>query len=136
MTSTTAYTASAYTAWTAMNFSTEIVDNGNVHNNGTFTIPATGLYSFSGNVQLSISVTGGTAKTFGAQIINTTTSTVLANSYFGTGGGGSGGSMPIFWMGTLTAGTQVQIQYRMRDTANSNMTVSNNSNISMRKHFD
>jgi hypothetical protein len=133
--STTAYVPAAYTAWTTMNFSTEIADNGNVHNNGTFTAPATGLYSFSGIVQLSISVTGGTAKTFGAQIINTTTSTVLATSYFGTGGGGSGGSMPIFWMGILTAGTQVQIQYRMRDTVASNMVVSTNSNISMRKHF-
>ncbi|MDH6250621.1 hypothetical protein M2347_000348 [Chryseobacterium sp. H1D6B] len=133
--STIAYTPAAYTTWTTMNFSTEIADNGNVHNNGTFTAPATGLYSFSGIIQLSISVTGGTAKTFGAQIINTTTSTVLATSYFGTGGGGSGGSMPIFWMGVLTAGTQVQIQYRMRDTAASNMSVSTNSNISMRKHF-
>lgn len=133
--STTAYVRSAYTAWTTMNFSTEIADNGNIHNNGTFTVPTTGLYSFSGLLQLNISVTGGTSKTFGAQLIDTTTSTVLATSYFGTSGGGNGGSMPIFWMGILAAGTQVQIQYRMRDTANSNMSVGANSNISVRKHF-
>jgi hypothetical protein len=133
--STAPYIAPSYSPWTAMNFSTEVEDNGNVHNNGTFTTPATGLYSFSGILQLAISVTGGTAKTFGAQIIDLTTSTVLATSYFGTGGGGANGSMPLFWMGTLPAGTQVQIQYRMRDTVNSNMSVSTNSNISMRKHF-
>ncbi|MBV8328703.1 hypothetical protein [Chryseobacterium sp.] len=135
-TSTTAYTASAYSPWTTMDFSTERIDISNVHNAGTFTIPTTGLYSFSGIVQVSISTSSGTTKTFGARIINTTTSTVLATSYFGTGGGGSGGSMPLFWMGNLTAGTQVQVQYRMRDTTNSNISVSTNSNISLRNHFN
>nr|WP_315026586.1 hypothetical protein [uncultured Chryseobacterium sp.] len=134
--STVAYTASAYTAWTTLDFATERVDIGNVHSAGIFTIPATGLYSFSGIVQLGISTTSGTAKTFAAQIINTTTGTVLATSYFGTGGGGNGGSMPLFWMGNLTAGTQVQIQYRMRDTANSNLSVNVTSNISLRNHFN
>lgn len=136
VTSSAAYTSPAYSAWVPMSFNTEVVDNGNVHNAGTFTIPATGLYSFSGILQLSISASSGTAKTFGVRIIDINTSTVLATSYFGTGGGGSGGSMPIFWMGTVSAGTQVQIQYRMRDTTNSNMTVSTNSNISFRKHFN
>lgn len=134
--STAAYTAPAYSAWTTLNFSTESIDIGNVHNAGTFTIPTTGLYSFSGIVQLGISTSSGTAKTFGVQIINTTTSTVLATSYFGTGGGGTGGSMPLFWMGNLTAGTQVQIQYRMRDTANSTLSVNVTSNISLRNHFN
>ncbi|ASE62380.1 hypothetical protein CEQ15_13195 [Chryseobacterium indologenes] len=134
--STTAYTATAYSPWTTLDFATERVDIGNVHTAGTFTIPTTGLYSFSGIVQLGISTTSGTAKTFAAQIINTSTSTVLATSYFGTGGGGNGGSMPLYWMGNLTAGTQIQIQYRMRDTTSSNLSVNVISNISLRNHFN
>ncbi|NML72356.1 hypothetical protein HHL23_21585 [Chryseobacterium sp. RP-3-3] len=130
-----AYTASAYSAWTPMNFSTEKIDTNNTHNAGTFTIPATGLYSFSGSAELNLSSNSGTLKSFGARIINVTTSTVLAASYFGTSAGGFQGSMPLYWMGTLPVGTQIQVQYRVRDNVSSTLSTNTNSNITLRKHF-
>lgn len=132
---TASYTMPNYSAWTTMNFSTERLDLGNTHAAGTFTIPATGLYSFFGDVSLGLSSPNGVAKAFGARIFNATTSTVLAISYFGTGAGGNGGDMPLYWMGNLPAGTQIQIQYRVRADFSSTLSTSANSNITLRKHF-
>ncbi|SDQ67408.1 hypothetical protein SAMN05421664_2110 [Chryseobacterium soldanellicola] len=131
----TAYTPSAYSAWTNMDFSTERLDIGNIHAGGTFTIPTTGLYSFFGIVALEVSTNSGNVKSFGARIINANTSKVLATSYYGTVNGGDEGDMPLYWMGTLTAGTQIQIQYRMRDVVSSTVSTVPTSNITVRKHF-
>ncbi|MBB4805921.1 hypothetical protein HNP38_001193 [Chryseobacterium defluvii] len=129
------YVTSAYSAWTTVNFTTERLDNGNIHTSGTFTIPATGLYSFFGDMSLRISTTNGLSKAFGARILNATTSTVLAVSYYGTGAGGAQGDMPLYWMGVLSAGTQIQIQYRMRADVSATLSTDTNSNITLRKHF-
>ncbi|QBA19687.1 hypothetical protein EU348_00300 [Chryseobacterium indologenes] len=129
------YTMPNYSAWTTMNFTTESVDIGNIHSGGTFTVPATGLYSFFGDVSLRLSSSNGNSKAFGARIFNSTTSTVLAISYYGTGAGGAQGDMPLYWMGKLTAGDQIQVQYRMRADNSSTLSTSTNSNITVRKHF-
>lgn len=130
-----AYTASAYSAWTTMNFTTERLDIGNIHTSGSFTVPATGLYSFFGDISLRLSSSNGVTKAFGARIFNATTSTVLAISYYGTGAGGAQGDMPLYWMGQLTAGTVINIQYRMRADVSSTLSTNTNSNITIRKHF-
>ncbi|ANF51883.1 hypothetical protein A0O34_15795 [Chryseobacterium glaciei] len=133
--SSVSYIASAYSTWTTMNFATERFDNGNIHGGGTFTIPATGLYSFFGDVSLSLSNNNGTSKSFGARILNVTTNTVLSTSYFGTSIGGTSGDMPLYWMGILPANTVIQIQFRMRDTLSSTISINTNSSITVRKHF-
>lgn len=129
------YVTPNYSTWTTMSFATEKLDSGNIHTAGTFTIPTTGLYSFFGNISLRLSTTNGVSKALGARIIDTSTSTVLAISYYGTGAGGAQGDMPLYWMGTLTAGTQIQIQYRMRADVSSTLSTDANSNITLRKHF-
>lgn len=129
------YVTPNYSAWTTMNFTTEKLDVGNIHATGTFTIPTTGLYSFFGNVSLRLSTTNGNSKALGARLFNASNSTVLAISYYGTGAGGAQGDMPLYWMGTLTAGTQIQIQYRMRADVSSTLSTATSSNITLRKHF-
>lgn len=129
------YVTPNYSTWTTMNFVTETLDLEDIHTAGTFTIPTTGLYSFFGSVTLGFGTTNGNSKAFGVRLINTSTSTVLATSYFGTGPGGNGGNMPLYWMGTLEAGAQIQIQYRMRADVSSSFSTGTNSNIALRKHF-
>lgn len=129
------YIMPGYSSWTTMNFTTERVDIGNIHNGGTFTVPATGLYSFFGDISLRLSSTNGNSKAFGARIFNSTSTTVLAISYYGTGAGGAQGDMPLYWMGNLTAGDQIQIQYRMRADNSSTLSTATVSNITVRKHF-
>ncbi|CAD0224621.1 hypothetical protein [Chryseobacterium sp. JV274] len=129
------YTMPGYSSWTTMNFTTERVDIGNIHNGGTFTVPATGLYSFFGDISLRLSSTNGNSKAFGARIFNSTSTTVLAISYYGTGAGGAQGDMPLYWMGNLTAGDQIQVQYRMRADNSSTLSTATVSNITVRKHF-
>ncbi|KPE51203.1 hypothetical protein [Chryseobacterium indologenes] len=127
--------ANSYLPWTNVNFSTENYDNQNIHTGGVFTIPETGLYSITGCVNISLAQTGGTSKSIGSRIFNITDNTVLATSYFGTSGGGNSGTNPIYWMGNLTAGTQIRIQARMIDTLVNVMTVNTSTSMAIRKHF-
>lgn len=133
--SSVSYTSPAYSTWTTINFATERLDNGNIHSSGTFTIPETGLYSFFGDVSLTLSNNNGTSKSFGGRILNVTGNTVLATSYFGTSVGGTSSDTPLYWMGILPAGTQIQLQFRMRDTISSTVSVNTNSSVTVRKHF-
>lgn len=118
-TGTFAYPNTNFSSWTVVNFSTEFDDQNNIHSTGTFTIPETGLYSFSGNIQMA--ATGGGGQTQGIRIMNITNNTEIATSYM------SGALLtvsslqtPIHWIGQITAGTQIQIQFRIRGWAANN----------------
>ncbi|KPE50039.1 hypothetical protein [Chryseobacterium indologenes] len=117
-TGTLNYPNTNFSEWTVINFTTEYYDQNNIHSTGTFTIPETSLYSFSGNIQLA--VTGGGGQIQGIRIMNMTDNTEIATSYM-AGDRPSGGTAtlqtPVHWMGQITAGTQIQIQFRIRGWA-------------------
>lgn len=105
-----------YSAWTRANYSTEYYDKDNVHSSGTFTIPETGLYSFIGAMQIPAE-----RQTMGVRIMDVTNNIELGTSYFNsTNNGGASfvrvvfNSCPLHWMGLLTAGTKIEIQFRRR----------------------
>ncbi|MDR2275809.1 MAG: hypothetical protein LBF27_33180 [Sphingobacterium sp.] len=134
-TAVTANASTQYTPWTDINFSNESFDPDNIHNNGTFTIIETGLYSFAGGISTVRSNNSGANKYYGGRII--LNGNEVASSMFGTGGGGSGGFLPLYWSAWLNAGDIVKIQYRMRDsTASGTFTVNVVSNMSIIKNSE
>ncbi|RXM65580.1 hypothetical protein BOQ60_07245 [Chryseobacterium sp. CH1] len=129
-TAVTANASGAYTAWTNVSFDNESLDKQNIHSSGTFSIPAAGLYAFAGGINISRSNNAGASKYYGGRIL--LNGVEVATSIFGTGVGGSGGFIPLYWNALLNAGDQVQIQYRMRDTTTTGtFTVTTNSNVSV-----
>ncbi|MBV8326520.1 hypothetical protein [Chryseobacterium sp.] len=129
----TANASAAYTAWTTVDFANESLDRQNIHNSGIFTIPETGLYAFSGGINMGRSNNSGANKYFGGRIIHNGTEVVT--SMFGTSAGGGGGFIPLYWNAWLNAGDVIQIQYRMRDsTATGTFTLNTDTNISVIKN--
>lgn len=117
--------ANTYTAWEDISFANEIDDLYGIHdpNTGIFTASASGLHSFFANIAVIRSTSAGTNKSFGARILfrkaAATEWTQVSTSYFGTGGGGSSGTMPLFWSGNMVIGDQLKIQFRLIDSNNS-----------------
>ncbi len=117
--------ANTYTAWEDISFANEIDDVYGIHdsNTGIFTADASGLYSFYGNVSVSRSTAAGNNKSFGARLLLRRVSSgnwvQVSTSYFGTSGGGSGGTMPLYWAGNMNIGDQVKVQFRLIDSNSS-----------------
>ncbi|KFF20103.1 hypothetical protein [Chryseobacterium sp. JM1] len=111
-------TTNTYSPWTPISYSTEYYDGSNIHSAGIFTIPETGLYSFS----LSAYVSTNLRRAAGIRIMNITNNTELVTSYLSTNRDPNSLNpllnVPLYWTGQLTAGTQLQIQLRTFLTTN------------------